>query len=165
MKSQALTSKFEQSFALRLMFFTLLNFGALAFGALLMGDGPMSEWYINLNKAPWTPPGWVFGVAWFTIMVCFSIYLTLLYTTTIYRSKLMAIYGVQLVVNMAWNPIFFGLHYPVIGLVVLILLTVIVGLLLFQFLNEAKIKTLFILPYFTWLLLATSLNAYIVFQN
>ena len=55
--------------------FLLLNFGALAIGSYLMNNGPQSNWYLSLNKAPWTPPGWVFGVAWTTIMICFSVYL------------------------------------------------------------------------------------------
>ena len=51
--------------------FLLLNFGALAIGSYFMNNGPQSNWYLTLNKAPWTPPGWVFGVAWTTIMICF----------------------------------------------------------------------------------------------
>ena len=45
---------------MRLLFFLLLNFGGLALGSFLMGEGPTGMWYSNLNKAPWTPPGWVF---------------------------------------------------------------------------------------------------------
>ena len=44
-----------------------------------MANGPQTEWYLNLNKAHWTPPGWVFGAAWTTIMICFSIYLSYLF--------------------------------------------------------------------------------------
>ena len=44
-----------------------------------MNNGPQTDWYSNLNKAPWTPPGWVFGFAWTTIMLCFSIYLIALF--------------------------------------------------------------------------------------
>ena len=61
--------------------FLAINFGGLAFGSWLMNNGPTSDWYSNLNKAPWTPPGWVFGVAWTTIMICFSIYLAKLFTS------------------------------------------------------------------------------------
>jgi len=61
-----------------LVLFLLINFSALGIGTWLMNSGPTSNWYLTLNKAPWTPPGWVFGVAWTTIMVCFSIYLSYL---------------------------------------------------------------------------------------
>ena len=59
--------------------FLIINFGALAIGNWLMANGPQTQWYINLNKAPWTPPGWVFGAAWTSIILCFSIYMAYLY--------------------------------------------------------------------------------------
>ena len=45
-----------------------------------MGEGASSNWYENLNKAPWTPKGWVFGFAWTFLMTCFAIYLAKLST-------------------------------------------------------------------------------------
>ena len=39
--------------------FIVINFGGLAIGSWLMNNGPMTEWYTNLNQAPWTPPDWV----------------------------------------------------------------------------------------------------------
>ena len=67
---------------LKIIGFLFLNFGALALGGLFAGSGAGSNWYAELNKAPWTPPGWVFGFAWTTIMLCFSVYMATLYTKT-----------------------------------------------------------------------------------
>ena len=39
--------------------FLAINFSALGIGSYLMNNGPTSGWYLTLNKAPWTPPGWV----------------------------------------------------------------------------------------------------------
>ena len=58
-----------------ILFFIILNFGALAIGGSFTADGVASDWYQNLSKAPWTPPGWVFGAAWTFLMMCYSIYL------------------------------------------------------------------------------------------
>jgi len=55
--------------------FLVLNFGALAVASLFTGNGVASNWYQHLNKAPWTPPGWMFGLAWTTIMICFALYI------------------------------------------------------------------------------------------
>jgi tryptophan-rich sensory protein len=60
---------------LKLIIFFCLNFAALGIGGLLIGDPATDEFYLNVNKAPWTPPGWVFGAAWTTIMICFSIFM------------------------------------------------------------------------------------------
>ena len=56
-----------------IILFAFTNFSALFLGSLLMGQGASSSWYIKLNRAYWEPEGWVFGVAWVTIMICFSL--------------------------------------------------------------------------------------------
>lgn len=63
----------------RLALFLLFNFGALAVGGIYTASGVTSDWYNQLNKAPWTPPGWVFGAAWTLIMVCLAVYMAYLY--------------------------------------------------------------------------------------
>jgi tryptophan-rich sensory protein len=63
-----------------LILFLVLNFAALGIGSFLMGSSPVeNSWYQSLNLAPWTPPGWVFGAAWTTIMTLFSIYMMLVF--------------------------------------------------------------------------------------
>lgn len=144
--------------------FLVINFGALAIGTWLMADGPRTEWYINLYKAPWTPPGWFFGVAWSTIMICFSIYMGYLYKLAP-TTKLKTLFTIQFILNVIWNYIFFNQHLVLIGLICIVLLTVVVGKLLFDYNSILKKKSLLIIPYFIWLCVATSLNAYILLYN
>lgn len=88
--------------------FLILNFAALAVGGLFTGSGVSSEWYQNLDKAPWTPPGWVFGAAWTFIMICFAFYMGKLWTNGAkHKSLVVRLYGVQWLLNVAWNPVFF----------------------------------------------------------
>ena len=129
-----------------------------------MNDGPQTAWYQNLNQAPWTPPGWVFGVAWTTIMICFSIYMAYLYNL-LPSAKMIVLFGIQFVLNVIWNYVFFNQHLIAVGLICIVLLTVVVAIFLFNYYKELKTKTLLILPYFIWLCIATSLNAYILFNN
>lgn len=144
--------------------FLVLNFGALAIGSWLMDNGPQTEWYTSLNKAPWTPPGWVFGAAWTLIMLCFSIYMTFLYLK-IPSIKVKILFAIQLFLNVIWNYIFFNQHMVLWGLVVITALTILIALFIFNFRSELKIKTILILPYLIWLCIASSLNAYILFNN
>ncbi|MFD1614057.1 TspO/MBR family protein [Gelatiniphilus marinus] len=144
--------------------FLIINFGALAIGSWLMDNGPQTNWYVNLNKAPWTPPGWVFGAAWTTIMLCFSIYMALLYKITPH-TKLKILFLIQFVLNVSWNFLFFNQHLVLLGLICIILLTIIIAKLLIDYKNKLKYKSLLILPYFLWLCIATSLNAYILIYN
>lgn len=150
---------------LRIIIFLILNFAALAIGSLLMGEGSSSLWYSSLNTAPWTPPGWVFGAAWTTIMLCFSYYMAEVWKHSADRKRLAMEYGLQWVLNVSWNFFFFNLEHSVFGLIIISLLTVLVGFFLFKYRKTIGFKSVFILPYFIWLLIATSLNAYVVFYN
>lgn len=147
-----------------LIVFLVINFGALGIGVLLMNNGPESSWYAALNKAPWTPPGWFFGVAWTTIMICFSIYMTYLIHAKS-TSIIWLLFFVQFILNTSWNYIFFNQHIVLLGLLVIVLLTVLVGYFLVHFRNLMKQKTWLIAPYFIWLIIASSLNAYVYFNN
>lgn len=149
----------------RLLLFLLLNFGALGLGGLFTGAAVTGDWYTNLNKAPWTPPGWVFGFAWTSIMICFSIYMAQLWPLVENKNVIITLFVLQWVLNVAWNPVFFYFHLSGIALVVIILLTLLIGYMLFNYLFTLKWSSTLLLPYFVWLLIATSLNAYIVFKN
>ena len=147
-----------------LIFFLIVNFGALGIGSWLMNNGPITEWYISLNKAPWTPPGWVFGLAWTTIMICFSIYMTYLhmFQNTI---KLKILFTIQVVLNVSWNYVFFNRHFIVGGAIIIILLSFLILYFLITYQKNLKLKSFWIFPYFIWLCIATSLNLYIVQYN
>ena len=147
-----------------IIIFLILNFGALGIGSWLMDNGPQTVWYINLNQAPWTPPGWVFGAAWTTIMICFSIYMAFLVLKNSSR-EVKVLFFIQWILNVSWNYIFFNEHMVGLGLVVIVALTILVGLFLIRYKSELKTKSLLILPYFVWLCIATSLNGYAFFNN
>ncbi|WP_196884939.1 TspO/MBR family protein [Aureivirga sp. CE67] len=149
----------------RIILFLILNFGALAIGSFFTSKGVPSDWYANLNKAPWTPPGWIFGAAWTTIMICFSIYLAYLWPNSTNKSLLITLFVFQWILNVGWNPTFFYYHQVLFGFVIILTLTILVGYFLFHYWNTVKLKSVLILPYFIWLLIATSLNGYILFKN
>ena len=149
----------------RLIIFFVLNFGALALGGFFTGKGVPSDWYEGLAKAPWTPPGWVFGAAWTVIMIFFSIYMANLWPSIKNKNLLVGLFAVQWILNVGWNPTFFYYHNVLAGLFVIAALTILVGCFLFIFWPEMKLKSILILPYFIWLLIATSLNAFILLKN
>lgn len=152
-------------FWLLFVVFLTINFGGLALGSWLMNNGPMTDWYLNLNKAPWTPAGWVFGFAWTTIMVCFSIYSAKLFQQK-NSTALWLLFGVQFILNVSWNYVFFNQHLVLAGLLVIFLLTVLVFYYFTSFNKQEMKKFRFLLaPYMIWLVIATSLNFYIYIYN
>jgi tryptophan-rich sensory protein len=146
------------------LLFLIINFGGLAIGSWLMNNGPLTEWYINLNQAPWTPPGIVFGIAWTLIMICFSIYLGHLFIKN-HSSKLIIIFLIQFILNVSWNYIFFNQHLVLFGLIILLLLTSLLFYYFFTLSNKVGNYKFLLVPYIIWLCIATSLNLYILIHN
>ncbi len=147
-----------------LVLFLLINFGGLALGSFLMNSGPTSDWYMGLNKAPWTPPGWVFGAVWTTIMICFSIYLSKLFVVDDTKNQRL-IYGGQVFLNVIWNYIFFNQHQVLLALIVIVLLTSLIFIYFFKLSYKVQMAKYLLVPYMIWLCIATSLNLYVLIHN
>ena len=152
--------------------FILINFSVLALGSWLMNNGSSSFWYENLKRAPWEPQGWVFGVAWTTIMICFSIYLAFIvkelkinFSIYLFKNEFFTLYLFQLLLNISWNYLFFNKHLIEIALLDITLLTILMFYFLFKYFSKIKFKSTFPLPYCIWLVIASSLNFYIVIYN
>lgn len=153
---------------IRLSIFLILNFGALYVGALLMNGSPAeNDWYLSLNKAPWTPPGWVFGVAWTLIMICYSIYMSFLVVNFKGEllKKLLVLYSAHWVLNVSWNWIFFHQHWVLGGAIVLVLLIVVLLLIQNNYAQRKPLYQIMLTPYILWLSIALSMNVFIFIQN
>lgn len=148
-----------------ILFFIMLNFGALGIGGSFTADGVASDWYQNLSKAPWTPPGWFFGAAWTFLMMCYSIYLAFAHEQFQNKRLFWGVYLLQWVLNVAWNPLFFKYHCIVLALMDLLGLTAVVYFSLVRFIPLRSWKAWLLLPYALWVLIATSLNAYVFLNN
>jgi tryptophan-rich sensory protein len=146
------------------LLFLAVNFGGLAIGSWLMNNGPLSNWYSTLQQAPWTPPGFVFGIAWTLIMICFSMYLGKLFTED-NTSKNRSIFLIQFVLNVSWNFIFFNQHLVLCALINILLLTSLVFVYFFKLSSAVNNYKYLLLPYMLWLCIATSLNLYILVHN
>ena len=147
----------------RLILFLILNFGALTISGLFTPSGIISEWYTTLNKAPWTPPGWVFGFAWTSIMICLTAYMPIALREK--NKLLLRLYSLQLFLNVIWTPVFFYFQKPVLGLIIIVLLTLLILSIILLFRRNKNTKNFLLAPYFIWLCIATSLNLYIVINN
>ncbi|MFQ3297288.1 MAG: benzodiazapine receptor [Polaribacter sp.] len=146
------------------LLFLVVNFGGLAIGSWAMNNGPTSSWYTNLNQAPWTPPGYVFGIAWTVIMICFSIYLGKLFAKE-KSKKTTLIFFFQFILNVSWNYIFFNQHLVLFSLISITLLTSLLFIYFFKLSKEVPTYKYLLLPYIIWLCIATSLNLYILVHN
>ena len=110
---------------------TLVLIGLLALAFAVAAGGSLATianvegWYSEAEKAPWSPPNWVFAPVWTVLYTLMSIAAWLVWrkadagddTRRRERPALM-LYFAQLALNAIWTPIFFGL-YPTMGVAAL----------------------------------------------
>jgi benzodiazapine receptor len=143
-----------------LIVFLLICLAVFSFGGLFRPG----EWYLALNRAPWSPPNIAFPIVWTFLYVFIAIAGWQLYHQG--NSTLRTLWASQLILNGLWSWVFFGQHWVAVALVNIVLLDVLViNLVLKARRAGLKMASLLLAPYVVWLLLATSLNTYILLAN
>lgn len=126
------------------------------------------DWYPTLAKPSFNPPSWLFGPVWTALYVMIGVsgFLTWRATPRDPRwRRAMIAFAVQLALNAAWSPAFFGLRSPLAGLLVIVpLLAMIVVTIAWQW-RVSRPAAALMLPYLAWVAFATLLNASIVALN
>jgi tryptophan-rich sensory protein len=149
----------------------LLGFVAISQAAGLVGM-PFTErspggWYDRLDKPPFTPPGATFGIVWTVLYTVMGVaaWLVWRHRPSSARTAALGLFAVQLVLNAAWSPIFFGAEAAGWALVEIVALLVAVAATTAAFWRvEGRAGALFV-PYLGWVCFATVLNASIVALN
>ena len=114
-----------------------------------------------LEQPPLSPPGWLFPVAWSLLYVLMGAasYLVLSSAAPLYeRRRALKLYAVQLVVNVLWPPIFFGLGLYLAALLWLALLWVLALITALRFRRVSRPAACLLAPYIVWLTFAAYLN-------
>ena len=142
----------------------LVTVPAIVIVGWLMGvvsdSGLGNGWYDGLAKPSFQPAGWVFGAVWTTLYTLMGIAVALILAEpeTPLRRTALTLFFVQLALNFAWSPIFFGGSMIEVGLVAILamLLTATAAANLFR--RIRPVAGWLMLPYLAWLCLATALN-------
>ncbi|MAJ94652.1 MAG: sensory protein TspO [Marinovum sp.] len=119
---------------------------------------PPGKWYSELNKPVWTPPNWVFPVAWPILYLLMS-YSGATLANLESAGSALALWALQISLNTLWTPVFFGLKNLKLGLIIIFLLLVSVAICTYVFWLYAWISGLLFLPYLAWVIFAAALNA------
>ena len=106
---------------LRLVVCIAICFGAAGLGSLLTRPA-LPVWYAALTKPAWTPPNWLFGPVWTVLFLLMAISAWLVWGKTGLTAGPMRLFAVQLVLNVAWSGLFFGLRSPRAALIDIVLL-------------------------------------------
>lgn len=122
--------------------------------------GAENRWYAALVRPAATPPDWVFPVAWGLLYILMGLALAMILNArgSRLRGVAVALFGLQLLLNLAWSPLFFGMHQVSSALVLLIgiFVAALATTLLFGRIRGAAAWLM--VPYLAWLCFAGALN-------
>lgn len=125
-------------------------------------------WYQTLEPPPGTPPNWVFGPVWTLLYAAIGTALALVWHR-VPKSKpkrhALTLFGVQFALNLAWSPVFFGLHRIDVALAVIATLLAAVLMTIRRFLPLDRLAAGLLAPYALWVGYATYLNAGFLMLN
>ena len=143
-----------------IVFIALVLGGGLAIGTVTRPG----EWYAQLAKPAFTPPGWLFGPVWTALYVMIGIAGARAWQTD-RRGRPMQLWGAQLGLNFIWSPIFFAAHQ--IGLALLVILLLLGNILGFigTTWDRDRLAAFLFVPYAVWVAFASALNASIFALN
>lgn len=121
--------------------------------------GP-GKWYLSLNKPTWNPPSWVFAPVWTTLYILMAVAAWMIWKRGGLREQRrpLGMFLLQLALNAAWTPIFFGLHQIGWAFVVILFLWLAILLTILAFRSRNEIAAWLLVPYLAWVTFASILN-------
>ncbi len=142
--------------------FLLLALAAGGLGALVSPgfSSSAAHWYSALAKPEWLPSQKWFAPVWTALYVLMAIAAWIIWRERYHRGHRTAItaYGIQLLLNALWAPLFFGLRNIGAGLFDIVALWLAVGWTMREFARVQGAAAALLVPYFLWLTLATAIN-------
>jgi len=134
----------------------LICFAAATMGGLFMPG----EWYASLKKPSWNPPGWVFGPVWTALytMMAVAAWLVWRHGGWAAQRRPLGLFLAQLVLNAAWTPLFFGLHWPGVAFFEIVLLWLAIAATIAAFRPVSRAAMGLLMPYLAWVSFAAALN-------
>ena len=125
-------------------------------------------WYAALRKPTFTPPNWLFGPVWISLFVLMGLSAFLVWRRGLDQEGVklaLSIFAVQLLLNLLWSAMFFGLKSPLTGLVDIFFLWIAILLTLLAFWRISSTAGILLLPYILWVSFAAVLNFSILILN
>ena len=143
---------------LGLVAWLLLAFAAAAVGGFASASAP--EFYRELIRPPWSPPGWLFGPVWSVLYALMAIAAWLVWRSRGFAgaSVGLGLFIVQLAFNGLWTWLFFVWHQGGLAFAEILLLWVLIAATIVFFRRVSKRAGLLLIPYLAWVSFASALT-------
>jgi tryptophan-rich sensory protein len=125
-------------------------------------------WYASLQKPAFNPPNWIFGPVWTTLFIMMGVAAFLVWDKGLENKKVkisLAIFGLQLLLNVLWSILFFGLQSPLYAFIDIIMLWASILATIIYFYRISAAAAYLLIPYILWVSFASILNLSIVILN
>lgn len=139
--------------------------GSVALVAIVAALGGLAssttaEDYGRLRQPGFAPPSWVFGPTWTVLYLLMAVAAWLVWRSGPWSDtrRPLTLYAVQLVLNAAWTPLFFGLGWRGIAFFELATLLVVLIATVVAFWRRSVVAGVLLLPYAAWSTFAVCLN-------
>jgi translocator protein len=134
--------------------------GCLLIGMLsgiLSGSGD-TPWYRALVKGSLTPPNWAFPVAWTILYLLMGAAAWRIWRRGDHAGAgvALSLFGLQLALNLAWSPMFFGLESVALGAVMIVPVLLAAAAAMIAFRRVDPVAAAMLAPYVLWLAYATA---------
>ena len=125
-----------------------------------LASASSAEDYARLDQPSWAPPSWVFGPVWTLLYAMMALAAWLVWRSGPWSETRPALtaYAVQLVLNAAWTPLFFGMGWRGLAFAELTVLWLVLLATIALFLRRSKVAGWLLMPYMTWTTFALCLN-------
>jgi tryptophan-rich sensory protein len=121
----------------------------------------ITTWYADIIRPTFSPPNWIFGPVWTTLFALMGIALFLVWQKGLAQRDVkiaVALFSVQLILNVCWSIIFFGAHNPGGAFVEIIFLWLAILATIIAFFKISKLAGYLLVPYIAWVTFAAFLN-------
>jgi len=125
-------------------------------------------WYATLNKPFFTPPSWLFAPIWITLYTLMGISAFLVWRKGMSHRNVRTasiVFAVQLILNVLWSAVFFGLRSLLGGLIAIVILWIAILFTILNFHKISRTAELLLIPYILWVSIATALNFSVLILN
>ncbi|MEM7547277.1 MAG: TspO/MBR family protein [Pseudomonadota bacterium] len=123
------------------------------------------EWYEALNRPRWTPPNWLFPLAWTVLYVAIAYAAVRVVTVSNFAAKdvglILGFWSLQITLNTLWSPVFFGLKRLGSAMVVIVFLWLAVAATAILFFMADPLAGAIFAVYLAWCSYAGALNFWI----
>lgn len=127
-----------------------------------------SSWYQQLDKPSWAPAENVFGIVWsvlYPIIIAVNIYVIVLLTKGKISWVVALPFWLNLVFNILFTPIQFGLRNNALALADIVLVLGTIVWCIIAIWPHSHWASLAFVPYLVWVAIATALQTYITTHN